>query len=243
MSLIKNYQLADWTIFHYDCVGSTNDIALQLDTPDFKQQHIIIADMQTAGRGRRGRNWISPLGNLYMTQLFAWPRPITELVYIISLSIAQAILAHNKQLNIQIKWPNDILLNNNKIAGILIEKTPHNHIVAGIGINLVSSPAPDEIIYPATSLAQHNCQLSVQQFLEKYLPAFSHNCQLDFALIRQHWLELAYKLSQSVTLKISPQNNISGIFKGIDEQGNLVLQQNQNLTTISTGEIIFKDNL
>lgn len=240
MILLKNYSLYNWQIFSYDSVTSTNDIAALSDTPSTENlKKIFLATAQTNGRGRRGRSWISPHGNLYMSQLLNSSRPINELVYITSLSIAQTLKQFAPNLNFSIKWPNDILLNDAKICGVLIEKTPTEHTIIGIGINLQSSPANNEVIYPTTNLADNNCNLQIDDFLNAYLPVFENNCQIDFSIIRKEWLQSAHNLNKIITVCPNAHNKISGQFMGIDEQGNLLLEQENNIIKITTGEIIY----
>lgn len=238
MKFINNRLLYNWQIFNYDVVTSTNDVAMHFAAElSHRQKQIFIARYQTAGRGRRGRNWISPQGNLYMSQLMEWNHPANELVYITSLSIIQTLRSFAPQLDWTIKWPNDILLNGAKVCGILIEKTPQDNVIIGIGINLQTSPAIDEVIYPTTDLAANNCHIDIDKFLNTYLPIFDHNCQSDFTLIRHYWLRQAYNLGNIITINKNTKNRQSGRFIGIDEQGNLLLQQQDNITTITTGEI------
>ena len=240
MTMLKNYSLYDWQIYCYDTVDSTNDLAASdktLPTDDLKK--IFIAKTQTNGRGRRGRSWISPQGNLYMSQLINWHHPISELVYISSLSIAQSLSKFAPDIDFKIKWPNDILLNGAKLCGILIEKNIQNNVIIGIGINLQSSPSTDEVIYPTTNLANYNCNITVEDFLNCYLPIFTRNCSNDFTTIKQNWLKFAYNLGQTINIKLNTKNSISGRFIGIDEQGNLLLEQKTQTVKITTGEIIY----
>ncbi len=229
--------IGNWQWFDYPVLGSTNDFALNY-TPVFPNTHIIFtAQSQLNGRGRRGRQWFSPLGNLYMSQLFFSPLPVNQMVYIISLSLVQAIESFNPKCHLQIKWPNDIIINDCKICGILIEKRPDNAYVAGIGVNLTQAPQ-DTTSYPAASLQDFDIIISRQEFIHAYITMFEQNITKDFKEIINEFLHRAYRLHQNITVN-SAKEKFFGQFIGIDENGFLLLKQEQEIISINTGEILF----
>lgn len=230
------YQFNDkWQHIRYEEVTSTNDIA-----KNYANCHtpiIITAGKQTAGRGRCGRNWQSLKGNLFFSQLIPNYIPVTNLVFIVSLSIAETLQEIIDE-DIIIKWPNDILVNRKKISGILIE-TYENSIIIGIGINLTSHPDLVDTIYPATDLQSLGYVLLPDDFLQNYIRHFDKNiaiCSSGFSAIRQKWLEFAKYINSPIKVRCSDYIK-EGIFKGIDEQGFLLLEQENTIIKIAAGDV------
>lgn len=230
--------ICGWQWIDYPSVGSTNDEAKNICSAVDVKKIVITAVEQTQGRGRRGRNWISDSGNLFMSQLYKPQHKISDLVFISSLSIAQTVLSFSSDLDVKIKWPNDVLLDNKKFCGILIE-AEKDYVIIGIGVNLNSCPSDQDIIYPATDIASYGLNLSRLDFLQKYLSIFNENTKLykqnGFNDIRLNWLKYAYRLNQEI--KIKNNSAIQGIYKGIDENGFLLLEQDNKVTKISVGDI------
>ena len=224
-----------WKIQKYTSVTSTNDLAKETAEDNV----VIVADMQTAGRGRRANKWISQDGNLFFSQVLTAQTTVSNLAFVSSLSLAEAIYHFDNKIDITIKWPNDILINKRKVAGILIENTPKNKVVIGIGVNLLSNPSGDETSYLSANLQAEGLKLSKEQLLETYLKFFDINyadCLRDFGLIRAKWLKFASYINQKI--KVKRQNRIDeGIFKGIDEQGLLLLEQKDKITAIAVAEV------
>ena len=139
---------------HFDSLPSTNDWAkTHLETLSREALTVITADNQTQGRGRYGKRWISPAGkNLYATLVFFAPTPDpVEITHLLALTTAQIL--QDKGITVQIKWPNDLLVNRKKIAGILCETAGDQGIVIGIGLNVNMPPESLALIdQPATSL-------------------------------------------------------------------------------------------
>ncbi len=229
----------EWNIEKFDEVTSTNDVAKQMAGYN-NDKLIIVADSQTDGRGRRGNKWISQKGNLFFSQLFVSQVNVSHLVFVSSLSLVEAIKSFFPKADITIKWPNDILLNEKKIAGILIEITDNEMIIVGIGVNMISRPEELQAIYPVANLNVLG-KIDNDKFLYKYLENFDKNyivCQNDFALIREKWLTYAARLNQKI--KVKRKDNIDeGIFCGIDEQGLLLLKQDNKQVKISVAEVFF----
>lgn len=145
----------------FDSIGSTNDEALAWATEGAKDLSIVVADEQTQGRGRLNRRWFTPKGSALAFSLILRPplRPhLSRTVGLAALSIAESCLKHG--LSPQIKWPNDILLNGKKTAGILVESVwsgeDVDSLVVGMGINVYKSSVPpaDVLQFPATSLEE-----------------------------------------------------------------------------------------
>ena len=229
-----------WKIKRYDIVSSTNDVAKEL-SKDIKEPTVIVAETQTSGRGRRGNKWISKTGNLFFSQIFSSRTTVSNLAFVTSLSVVEAICNFNHNTNVAIKWPNDILIEDKKIAGILIENTPENNVILGIGVNIISNPDTSEISYHSTNLSANGITSSKERLLEEYLKMFDKNyalCMQNFELLRIKWLQYASHLDQKI--KVKRKNNVEeGIFKGIDEQGLLLLEQDSKISKIAVAEVFF----
>lgn len=230
----------DFVIHEFNELESTNKTALELaQLGKISDHEIILAEQQSAGRGRQNRDWISPRGNLYFSLLL---RPKISVEKIPQLSFVGIAALRLAVKNSVAKWPNDLLIEEKKVAGILLESKISEKncefVVLGIGVNLVSNPS--EAIFPASNLKNFGVEISPQEMLKKFLDEFEklYRNWLDFGLagIRQIWLQSAYRLNEKVTLKID-KKEISGVFLGIDEEGNLLLNQDKKILKISVGDV------
>ena len=237
-----NKKLPDWQIFTFDEVDSTNDVIKNYCTQSGKPV-VVRALKQVAGRGRRGRKWISQKGNLFFS--FAWEidlRDLGMLVLISSLSLWQTLHLLNPRLKIEIKWPNDILIDGKKVSGMLLEKGPENFMIAGIGVNVSQRPPESDVMYPTTSLSESGVDISADDLMEKYLIKLSNN----FALwqqghindLRQEWLDAVKGVGK--TIEVHQENVvIRGIFKGIDENAHLLLENEKGICQIRAWDIFY----
>ena len=225
----------DWTIKKYETVTSTNDIAKESFCDENKI--VIVAKKQLSGRGRRGNIWISQSDNLFFSMLFRADTDISNLTFVSSLSIAETISNISDNIKPEIKWPNDVLIENKKVSGILIEGLPEQRVIIGIGVNTNSHP--NETDFEATNIASRTTKINNDVFLREYLQIFDKNyklCLRDFGFIRQKWLKYATKLNQII--KVRRKNNAEeGIFRGIDEKGLLLLEQNKKIQKIAVAEV------
>lgn len=229
-----------WIVEKYNEVSSTNDVAKQR-AASIKDNLVVIADMQYFGRGRRGNKWISQRGNLFFSQLFSSQANTSDLAFVASLSLVEAIKNISDIKNISIKWPNDVLIFEKKVSGILIEETNNNKVVIGIGVNLTDHPDSSKTSYPTTDLKSNHIEVSKEKLLLEYLSCFDKNYELclnNFDIIRQEWLKYASHLNKKIKVKRKDKID-EGIFKGIDEQGLLLLQQEDKITKISVAEVFF----
>ncbi len=233
------YKIWDtWELHSFDTVSSTNDVAIEIFA-NSSFPKVILAKEQTGGRGRMGRSWISCDGNLYMSQILISEIPIWYFPFICSLSIINVLKFHNSKLNAQIKWPNDILIDGKKLAGILIENFSDNKIVIGIGVNLCASPAAESLPYPACNLKDYGIIIEKETFIKEYLKFFNDNAKIalnDFASIRRQWLNHSFGLGKEIEVK-SLKTSEKGVFFGIDENGFLLLKKEKEIVKISAGDI------
>ncbi len=268
---MKNHSYKNFTIYHHKIVDSTNSLAYKMaELGRICDREIIIADEQSAGRGRLQRQWISPIGNLYFSlvlQSQALKADIYQLSFISIVALRQAIEEifekngfyikndqnhpknpKNKQKNdknrpkIENKWPNDLLIDGKKIAGLLLESKNNQQncqfAIVGIGVNIVSNP--QNTIFDASNLSEFGIKIDPQQLLYNFLDKFEilyQNWQnFGFAGIRNSWLSSAYRLNQQISIKID-QLQEEGIFETIDQNGNLVLKTADSRLLITVGDV------
>ena len=166
---IKN--LNSWKWLDYNELESTNDEALRLSENEDKL--IVTSKVQTKGKGRLGRKWESFDGNLFMSILMTWSMSENNaLVFIISVALQQTVKKILPQANVKIKWPNDVLVNDKKISGILIEAGEQGKVVIGIGVNIKKSPQGENIIYPTTSLFEEGINIDRVDFMKNFIGSF-----------------------------------------------------------------------
>ena len=146
-----------WRLVALDSVGSTNDEAARLADAAAAEGTVVWAREQTGGRGRRGRSWASPVGNLYTSTILRPDCPAAraaELGFAAALAVADIVPAGHA---VRVKWPNDVLVDGGKVAGILLESAiaqtgAVQHVIAGIGINVGFAPQLPEMRYPGAAL-------------------------------------------------------------------------------------------
>ena len=230
----------------YDTLGSTNAEALALARAGTRGPLWVTARSQHAGRGRRTNQWMSPPGNLYATLLLTEPSPSAQapqLSFVVALAVHDAVAACAPQLGplLKVKWPNDLLLGDRKLAGILIEgeSDPAFAVAIGIGVNCVAHP--DDTTYPATDLACAGALVTPAQLLTELSAAMERrlaqwNRGQEFAAIRADWLKRAAGLGETLHVRL-PERELSGRFAGLDEVGRLLLEQPGGVTAITAGEV------
>ncbi len=160
-----------FTVWHYDRIGSTNDEAHRMASEGAPHGTVIHADEQTAGRGRLAHTWFSPPGNLYLSVLLRTGQPAArsaELSFLAALAVADTVEALlPRQIRAMLKWPNDVLINGAKIAGILLEQVD-DATVLGIGLNVLE--APSNLAYKATTIVANGGIASVDGARDILLP-------------------------------------------------------------------------
>jgi BirA family biotin operon repressor/biotin-[acetyl-CoA-carboxylase] ligase len=230
-----------WTLVALDTVGSTNDEAARLADSGAPEGTVVWSREQTGGRGRRGRRWSSPVGNLYSSTVL---RPdctaaqAAELGFVAALAVADMVPAGRQ---VRVKWPNDVLVDGGKIAGILLESAVADggrvlHVVAGIGVNVGFAPQLPEMRYPGSALGG-----TVEAALEKLAAALAHRLaewrREGFAAVRAAWLAQAGPLGAEVDVKLG-EGLVSGRFAGLDPEGALLLETADGPRRIVSGELL-----
>jgi BirA family biotin operon repressor/biotin-[acetyl-CoA-carboxylase] ligase len=243
--MVKEENYKNFTISHYQEIDSSNKLAQELIALNkIHHNHIIRADRQTAGKGRYGRVWQSPMGNLYFSLVL---KPNKNLVLASQLSflgaVAMGLAITQAGGAVQYKWPNDILLDGKKIAGLLLESTGNGEfIIIGIGVNINSHPDNSPIqAYPATDLKASGVEISREILLKNFLNNFSDLYQtwqdFGFSAIRNLWLKSAFNFNKIIAVNL-PDKKLTGRFIDLDQNGNLVLElENKEVKLISSGEI------
>ena len=225
-------------------LGSTNAEALRLATEGEGGPLWVVADRQTAGRGRRGRTWISQPGNLYASLLLSDPAPAAlwpQLSFVAALAVHDAVDAVDpgRTRQIALKWPNDLLLAGAKFAGILIEGSRTREVgvvVIGIGVNCASHPEGTD--YPATHLEGVPPDRLLAALSAKMLARLAQWSRGEgFAEIRADWLARAAGLGEELRVAL-PDREVVGRFEALDPSGTLVLRQaDGTAATIAAGDV------
>ena len=239
---------AGYRLHRLGSVASTNDEARRLAQQGAPDRTVILAERQTAGRGRYSRSWESPRGNLYASFVFRPPLPprhAAQIGYVAAVAVYDTVAAlTGRPAAVTCKWPNDILVGGAKIAGILPESSigadgALEWIVLGIGINIVSAPA--DAVRPATSLsAQGGAGAdtgTVLAALGRALDGWMLQWLGDgFGSVRQAWLDRAGPLGGEIRV-ILPDRSIGGSFGGLDPDGALILDTEGGQEKVHSGEV------
>ncbi|MEZ5734017.1 MAG: biotin--[acetyl-CoA-carboxylase] ligase [Paracoccaceae bacterium] len=234
-------------------VDSTSSEAARL-APQLSQPTWIMAHRQTAARGRRGRVWLSPEGNFAAT-LVMRPSGAAATValrsFVAALALRDAlVLACGPSARLSLKWPNDVLLNGGKVAGILLESVGQggaiSHLAIGIGVNLAVAPPAEAVEAGATApvsvLGETGLSVAPDMFLSWLAVAYAgweaQFATYGFAPIRQAWLASAARLGQPVTARMVSET-VTGTFETVAEDGSLVLATAAGRRAIPAADVFF----
>ncbi|MBO6509724.1 MAG: biotin--[acetyl-CoA-carboxylase] ligase [Roseibium sp.] len=238
----------DFRFEEHDTVGSTNSLCFDRAAAGHPGNLWIRAEVQSEGRGRRGRDWSSPRGNLFASLLLIDPQPadrIGELPLAAAVALADAVdNATGAHQLVDLKWPNDLLVGGAKLSGILLEAETlsdgRQAVVIGFGVNCVSHPPLT--LYQATDLRSLGYQVVADRLFEALLPAMSDYLGQwkqpgGFQTIRRQWLKRAAHLGKEISVRTA-QDEITGVFADLDERGHLVLKQDDGRQrTIYAGDV------
>jgi BirA family biotin operon repressor/biotin-[acetyl-CoA-carboxylase] ligase len=238
------------TVHHHDSVGSTNEVAFRLAQDGAEHGEVVVAEQQTAGKGRRGRAWVSPPGlNLYFSAILRPelpPQRAPELTLVAAVALAEALREQGTEA--AIKWPNDVHLDGRKVAGILTELSAEpervHFVIVGVGVNLNSRAEhfPDELRETATSLALATGQRvlrarfaatlwgRMEEWLDRYL-------EEGFDPVRARWKALSSTLGQDVLVRTDRQE-LRGRAEDIDPSGALMVRtEGGSLERVLAGDV------
>lgn len=229
-------------------VGSTNDVALARAGDGAPSAYVCIAEQQTAGRGRQGRAWVSPFAkNIYLSMLWRFPEGAASLEGL-SLAVGVAVaraLRHYGVMGVGLKWPNDVLVGEKKIAGILLEMTGDASgecaVVIGVGLNLdmpekfaasISQPWTD--VQKSAGKVERNIIAGI--LLAEIYKAVDEFQQSGFQYLRPHWEALDVFAGREVALLIGDKK-IEGVAAGITQRGEFRLKKEGVMQVFSGGEV------
>lgn len=245
VSLPPGYRLAA-----FETIGSTNDEAKRLAGEGAPEGTVVWSRRQTQGRGRQDRTWMSPLGNLYCSVVLRPNRPasqIAQLGFAASLAAIEAIEPVAPSTRAMLKWPNDVLMDERKVAGILLEAGSNGAkndiwLVVGCGINIAHFP--ENVPYPAISIVSATgFQMAVEDVLSGFCAQFDlwyrHWKAEGFAPVREAWLSRAHPKGTPLNVRL-PTATIPGTFEDLDTDGTLVLAgEGGTLHRIAAGDVYF----
>ncbi|WP_428682225.1 biotin--[acetyl-CoA-carboxylase] ligase [Reyranella sp.] len=230
-----------WTLVALQSVGSTNDEAIRLADAGAPEGTVVWAREQSGGRGRRGRNWASPVGNLYSSTVLrpgCMAQRAAELGFVAALAVGDLVPADR---SVRLKWPNDVLVDGGKVAGILLESAigqdgQVEHVVAGIGVNVTFAPQLPEMRYPGAALGG-----TVEAALEGLTRALANRLAQwrrdGFETVRREWLAKAGPLGAEVDVRLG-EGLVRGRFAGLDREGALLLDTAEGPRKIVSGELL-----
>lgn len=233
----------------YEELGSTNDRARELAEAGAEHGEVVVAEAQTAGRGRRGRGWVSPpRKNLYVSVVLRPDLPPSrapELTLVASVAVCEAL--RQAGVDAGIKWPNDVLASGKKIAGILTELAAEpdrvSWVVVGMGINVNARQEdfPDDLRAQATSVLLERghpaprallaaaCFTALESWVDRH-------AEEGFGPVRTAWRERSVTLGQRVVVKVDG-GELTGVAEDIDEAGALLVRGPSGLERILTGDV------
>ena len=211
----------------------------------------IMAKEQTGGRGRQGRPWIHPTGNLAATLVWrpeATPQEAAKRSFLAANALFEALSHFVLRDALSVKWPNDVLLNEGKVAGILLESSGTGPFVdwlaVGVGVNLSEVPegVKDAAFPPVSLLDEGGEAVTPQDFLTVLADCYATQEmmleRLGFGRIRDDWLRRAARLGEIITAR-TPKGDVTGIFDSVNEEGALVLITGSGPKAISAADIFF----
>ena len=220
------------------------DEARLLASTEFLGRIWIVSDLQTGGRGRQGRQWQSPKGNLHVTLLMPAPcltRHQPKLGFVAGVALCNAVRSLVRDPHdVKLKWPNDIVYRDAKLSGLLLEGLEQGKMISiGIGVNIVAGP--ENTPYPATFLNADDGSITATQLFERLATTLSEELQSfadgsGFAGVRARWLSMAAHLNKRISIR-NGENWLEGLFRDIDSDGQLLLETTSGIKLIAAGDV------
>lgn len=218
----------NWKLIYLDKVTSTNDVA-----KDLPHQTVVVAREQTKGRGRCSRSWVSEPDNLFCSIVLKNYGIKTPLLsFVLGVSVVESL----KGFEAKLKWPNDVLIDGKKVAGILLENE-EDKLIAGVGINTKKIPVGN-FLYPVGCL---NDVFSNEVLLNTFLNNLAQNLDVfekeGFFKIRQKWLSYALGLGQNISVQL-PHMKLEGLFEDMTTEGAILLKlNNMSYKYVTAGDV------
>lgn len=249
---LESIHATEWAgceIYYFDSIDSTNTKAKELAEEGHPSGTLVVADRQTAGKGRRGRSWESPSGiGIFMTLMLKPeinPNHASMLTLVAAMATTRAI-RRVTGVPAMIKWPNDIVMNGKKVCGILTEMSAQfdyiNHIVIGIGINVHNEDFPEEIAQTASSIylesGQHIHRASlIEAFLEEFEDVYAEYLKTeDMEGLQKEYDAMLVNRGRQVRV-LDPKEPFEGKAMGITKKGELIVDTWESRKLVSSGEV------
>lgn len=236
---------APFRLIGLDRVGSTNDEARRLALAGAAADLLVVqAIEQTAGRGRRGRAWVSPPGNLHCSFVIAIDSlaNAAQLGFVAAVAVVDALSELVPGAAFTAKWPNDVLMDGRKVAGMLLEPAGESWLILGIGVDVAACPPPDSVLYPAAALAHAGYGGDAAAVLDavcRHLGPWVETWRREgFAPLRGAWIARARGIGEPVVVRLEAET-LTGLFAGLDEQGALLLDAGSIVRRIMAGDVYF----
>lgn len=237
-------------IYAFEEIGSTNVYAKELGAKGKEHGVLVVAETQTDGRGRRGRNWTSPKGSSISMSVLLRPQILPDKASMLTIVMAHAVYKTLEEMNVEdisIKWPNDILVNEKKVCGILTEMSAEpdmvHYVVVGTGINVnMDSISKEEAPYATTLKAESGKQYNRAELVASVLRHFETSYELfmeteDLSKIKEEYNQYLVNVDRKVSVK-ERTLEITGIAKGITDTGKLLVQlEDGEMKEIFAGEV------
>ncbi len=228
-------------IIEFDTIDSTNDELRKLAENGAKHFTIVSAKKQKRGKGRYSRVWDSPAGNLYLSILIRNTRFATayQLSFVAGLAVLDVVQNCLPDKRVELKWPNDVLVDGKKIAGILLESATSSngklqYLIIGFGLNVKASPEY------ATNLKANGSKKSFdsikRNIIERFEKHYTAWLEEGFGSIGEIWLRNAAYMGESIRVNL-PEKEVEGIFLGLTPIGELILETREGKQLISSGEV------
>jgi BirA family transcriptional regulator, biotin operon repressor / biotin---[acetyl-CoA-carboxylase] ligase len=238
--------LSGWRVVRFGIIDSTNEEARRRALAGEAGRLWIVAEQQSAGRGRRGRTWVSAKGNLFATAVLIDPCPpaiAPELGFVAGVALARAA-SDVGAANIGLKWPNDLVSRGAKCAGLLVEgvSLPDRRLACIVGIGVNCASAPEGVGYPTASLTDGRGRaVAPGELIERLIARFDE--ALDqwrageaFARIRSAWLDYAAGLGERIRIE-TLSGRREGVFEGLDAGGRLLFRAERGIETVETADL------
>ncbi len=234
-------------IINLDEVDSTNEYLKRMsaDGYDSDEMLTVTAQYQNSGKGRRGRSWVTEPGSALMFSVMIKPRLSLSDCSMLTLVMALAVKKALSDMDIEtgIKWPNDIVMNQKKLCGILTEALSETgQIIIGVGINTNQEYMPEELSQTATSiLLQTDDCVDHDSLLDSILFHFDELCKKvyetnDLSLLKEEYEQALVSKNGEVTV-LDPEGEYNGICKGIDNTGQLLVECGNDIKKVYAGEV------
>lgn len=232
-----------WSVFEYTEVASTQDVAKERVRDGSAAPFVVCADHQTAGKGRAGRSWSSMQGNVMATLVLPLSfdmRYAANFSFLTAVALSETVYTFCKEPlpKIEHKWPNDVWVNDQKLAGILLE-VYKDHLLIGTGVNVTSSPDG------AVALNDFSAwEVAPRQFLQSFLKQLDFDRDLmlkeGFEPIRQKWLDRARGIGAEITIR-TLRETFHGVFDGIEHDGALrvLIEGQEKPRIVYAGDVFF----